>query len=155
MTLQMLRVEVGLCAMRTRKFAVGILWGDHCVLGRTRTGGSHSRTTWCTWQDTSSALRTNYVGRWLFHHTRLHEVVVLAIWGLHALLHSVVQAIGWHRSQRLWHVPVLSRSWRNCLGMGHGSRRVWQHRASSSVLLLWVVVHGHHLLRITARLVTH
>ena len=92
MAFQMLCMEIGLCAVRTRKFAVSILWGYHSILGRARTGGSHSGTTWRTGQYTSSTLRTHDMGRWLVsvHHTRLHEVIVLAIWGLHALLHAVV-----------------------------------------------------------------
>ena len=122
MALQMLRMEVSLCTMRTREFSIGIFSRNHCVLGGAGTSRRYSWTTGSTGQNTSSALGAYNVSGW-FHLLKLHHIV-LAITRRHAA--QVLQTIWWHWPQSLGQ-PALSWSWSNWLGVGHGGRRLRHH----------------------------
>jgi len=64
-TLQMLCVQIGLCAMGARKLSISVLDRNHRVLSTTGASGGGGRSTGSTGQNTASALRANNVSRLL------------------------------------------------------------------------------------------
>lgn len=62
-TLKVLRMKVGLCAMGARKLSIGILDGNDRVLSGTSAGSRSGGSARSTRQDTTSALRAHNVSR--------------------------------------------------------------------------------------------
>lgn len=74
MTLEMLRVQVGLVAVRARVFSIGVLLRYHVLGGLTTTRDRRVRATRRAGKDTTTALRTNHMCRSLLV---LHELRLL------------------------------------------------------------------------------
>lgn len=127
MTLEMLCMQVCLGAVGAGELSVRILSRDQRALASTRC--RHRRSTWSTWQDTSSTLRAYNVGGGLHILHHLHALIVR----VHSWLH--LQAILGHWTN--WLIcAALYRSWSNCLRMGDGHGGLRHHGGRRSVLLL-------------------
>jgi hypothetical protein len=147
MALQMLCVKVRLRAVRAREFPIGVLRGDHRVLGgagaRRRDGGPARRAG----EDATAALGAHDVRRRLevVEQARVLHHVGLAVGRGHDGLH-VLEAVRRHRAQRLGHAAL---HWRRGDGLRvrHGRRRLGKHRRGRAVLLRRLVVlrRGDHL----------
>lgn len=129
----MLCVEVSLCAVRARKFAVSVLHGNHSVLG-TSTSSGGSRSAWGTGKDTASSLRANNVSRRLaLRHNggRLHKRSRAIRRRDTGLGHNATRRHGAQHGRS----TTASRSWRDGLRVRRGSGRLGHH-ASRGVIAL-------------------
>ena len=154
MTLQMLRVEVSLGAVRARELPVGILLGD-LGLGSASSGGGRRRTSRSTRKNTTSSLRTDHmsglfaVGR---EHRWLRHQRALAVGRVHARLGHLTSS--GHGPEDRGDTPAGRRRGRNGLRMNSRSRGLGHHGRRGRVtllrLLLLVRVVRHHLVAATA-----
>lgn len=139
--LKMLGMEVSLCAVRARKFAICVLDRNHGVLSAS-TSGWGSRPSRSTRQNTASSLRSNNVsGR-------------LALWHHRSGLHKRTRTIR-RRDTRLGHdasrghrtqhrrTSTASRSRRDRLWVRRGSGRLGHHSRGAISLGRRILVLGH------------
>lgn len=139
--LKMLGMEVSLCAVRAREFAICVLDRNHGVLGAS-TSGWGSRSPRSTGQDAASSLRANNVsGRFALWHNRS---------GLHKRTRAVRRrdtrlghdASRRHRTQHR-RAATTSRSRRDRLWVRRGSGRLGHHGRGAIGLGRRVLVLGH------------
>lgn len=137
--LQMLCVQVRLGAVRAREFPIGVLCGDHRVLGGAarRSNGGPARGAR---EDATAALGAHDVrGRLeVVEQTRVLNHVGLPVRRGHHGLH-VLDAV--RRAQRLGHA-ALHRRRGDGLRMRHGRRCLGEHRRCRAILLGGLLVLG-------------
>jgi hypothetical protein len=139
--LKMLGMEVSLCAVRAREFAICVLDRNHGVLGAS-TSGWGSRPSRSTGQDSASSLRANNVSRRfaLWHHrSGLHKRTRTVRRRNTRLRHDASRR---HRTQHR-RTATTSRSRRDRLWVRRGSGRLGHHGRGAIGLGRRVLVLGH------------
>lgn len=127
MALQVLGVEVGLCAVRTREFSISVFDGDDGALCSTSASSGSGRSSRSTGQNSPAALGADDMCWSVVSESNglgLHDIAGLAVRRGDARLLLRHDAAGRHRSQGRRSTPA-GRSWGNGLlarrgcGLGH------------------------------------
>jgi hypothetical protein len=144
MTLQMLRMKVGLSAVRAREFAISILDGDHGILVGASPSSRSGRSTRGAGQDATAALRSNNMCGLLAigkHRVGLHHRVGAIRRRDSRLRH---QTAGRHRSKH-GRATATSRSRSNGLRVRRSGGSLRHHRGRGAIRLMgWIGVLRRH-----------